>query len=127
MLYRSGYLIGLQYQLDSQTSSNKISLNKQNSQGCLEPAGDLPGFEVVIQDILDHDTIQKVLDRDNSFSEDSDCCVDSDEEMDGEISSEEGYNGPIVVPCEQLQCAHFSLHRLCQCSHPPGSARADTW
>ena len=39
-----------------------MSLNKQNSQGC-------PGFEEVLQDILDRDTIQTVLDHDNSFSE----------------------------------------------------------
>ena len=63
-----------------------MSLSKQNNQGCLEPAGDLPAFEDVLQDILDHDAMQRVLNNDNSFSEDSECCADSSKEMDDEIT-----------------------------------------
>ena len=88
-----------------------MSLGKQNNKGCLEPAGELPSYEDVLQDVLDiqdilldHNAMQQVFENDYSFSE-SECGADSSRDLDDVISSDEEYEGPLDVPCEK--CSHF--------------------
>ena len=83
----------------------------QNNKGCLEPAGELPSYEDVLQDVLDiqdilvdHEAMQQILENDNSFSE-SECGADSSKDLDDVISSDDEYDGPLDVPCEE--CSHF--------------------